>query len=293
MKVGFIGLGRMGHAMASRLVGGGHDVLVYNRTAAKAADLVKAGARTASSIGAACAGREAVITMVADDAALSEVTLGEAGIVHALAKGAMHLTMGTHGVGVIRALTAAHAKAGQIHIAAPVLGRPEVAAAGQVGIVAAGPAEALARCAPLFKVIGRRVFEAGDEPASATSIKLANNFLLGCAIEAMGEAFSLVRKYGVAPSVLYEVLTDGLFAAPGYKVYGKIIADESYDQAGFTTQLALKDSNLVLAAAEAARVPMPSAGVLRDRLLGAIAHGGAEKDWAVIAREQARASGLE
>jgi 3-hydroxyisobutyrate dehydrogenase-like beta-hydroxyacid dehydrogenase len=283
----------MGHAMASRLVGGGHDVLVYNRTAAKAADLVKAGARTASSIGAACEGREAVITMVADDAALSEVTLGETGIVHALAKGAIHLTMGTHGVGVIRALTAAHAKAGQIHVAAPVLGRPEVAAAGQVGIVAAGPAEALARCAPLFQLIGRRVFEAGDEPASATSIKLANNFLLGCAIEAMGEGFALVRKFGVEPAVFNEVLTDGLFAAPAYKVYGSIIARNAYDQAGFTTALGLKDANLMMAAGLAANVPLPSLNVYRDRLLGAIAHGETDLDWAVMARDQARASGLE
>ncbi|MDH4190219.1 MAG: NAD(P)-dependent oxidoreductase [Betaproteobacteria bacterium] len=293
MKIGFIGLGRMGHAMATRLIAAGHEVLVYNRSAAKAADLVRAGARPAASVAAACAGREAVITMVADDAALAEVTLGEQGIVPALAKGAMHLSMGTHGVGVIRALTAAHAEAGQIHVAAPMLGRPEAVAAGQAGIVAAGPAGALARCAPLFQALGRRVFEAGDEPVGATSIKLANNFLLSCAIEAMGEAFSLVRKYGVAPAALYDIIADGMFTSPAYKIYGKIIADESYDQVGFTTQLALKDSNLVLAAAEAARVPLPSAGVVRDRLLGAIAHGDADKDWAAMARDQARASGLE
>ena len=109
----------------------------------------------------------------------------------------------------------------------------------------------------------------------------------------MGEVFSLVRKHGVAPQVMFEVITDGLFSAPAYKVYGKIMVDEAYDNAGFTTQLALKDANLVLAAGDAARVPMPSANTLHDRLLGAIAHGDAERDWAVIAREQARASGLE
>ena len=114
-----------------------------------------------------------------------------------------------------------------------------------------------------------------------------------CAIEAMAEAFALVRKYGVVPQVLYEVLTEGLFAAPAYKIYGKLIADQAYDGAGFTTLLGLKDANLVLAAADAALVPMPSANALRDRLLGAIAHGDGERDWAVIAREQARASGLE
>jgi len=173
-----------------------------------------------------------------------------------------------------------------------VLGRPDVAAAGQLGIVVAGPAAAVNRCRPLFELIGRRTFNAGAEPEGATAIKLANNFTLGCAIQAMSEAFSLVRKHGVLPEVLFDVLTEGLFSAPAYKVYGRIIVDEAYDRAGFTTLLALKDADLALAAAGAARVPLPSVNALRDRLLGAIAHGDGERDWAVMAREQARASGL-
>src|SRR5581483_2817771 len=113
---------------------------------------------------------------------------------------------------------------------------------------------------------------------------------LGCAIEAMGEAFSLVRKYGVEPSLFQDVLVDGLFAAPAYQVYGRLIVEEAYEPAGFTTLLALKD--IVLAAAESARVPLPSGNVYRDRLLSAIAHGAGEHDWATLAREQAQASGL-
>jgi 3-hydroxyisobutyrate dehydrogenase-like beta-hydroxyacid dehydrogenase len=124
-------------------------------------------------------------------------------------------------------------------------------------------------------------------------IKLANNFVLASAIEVMGEGFSLVRKYGVEAQVLNEVLTEGLFGCPAYQVYGKIIVDEAYDGVGFTAELGLKDGNLILAAADQARVPMPSANTFRDRLLGAIAHGGAQRDWAVMALEQARASGLE
>jgi 3-hydroxyisobutyrate dehydrogenase-like beta-hydroxyacid dehydrogenase len=201
--------------------------------------------------------------------------------------------MGTHGVGIVRALTAAHAAAGQTLVAAPVLGRPDAAASGQLGIVAAGPAEALQRCKPLFDVIGRRTFEAGASPDAATSIKLANNFMLGCAVQAMGEAYSLVRRFGVAPQVLHDVMTEGLFSAPAYKVYGRIMADEAYDNVGFTTRLALKDMSLVLAAGDMARVPLPSASLLRDRLLAAIAHGDADRDWAVLAREQARTAGLE
>jgi 3-hydroxyisobutyrate dehydrogenase-like beta-hydroxyacid dehydrogenase len=292
MKVGFIGLGRMGQGIAGRVLGS-HDLLVYNRTREKASDLAKAGAKIADSIAAACAARDVVITMLADDAALEQVARGDAGLLHSMPKGSIHMVMGTHGVPIITELKQAHARAGQTLVAAPVLGRPDVAASGQLGIVVAGPTDAVNRCRPLFEVIGRRTFEAGAEPEGATAIKLANNFTLGCAIQAMSEAFSLVRKHGVAPQALYDVLTEGLFSAPAYKVYGKLIVDEAYDQPGFTTLLALKDADLALAAAGAARVPLPSVNALRDRLLGAIAHGDGEKDWAVMAREQARSSGLD
>ncbi|HJV81558.1 NAD(P)-dependent oxidoreductase [Noviherbaspirillum sp.] len=293
MKIGFIGLGRMGTAIAGRLLRHGFDLAVYNRTPEKAADLAKAGARVATSIADVCGGRNVVITMLADDAAIDAVVLGQGGVRDSLAAGAIHIAMGTHGVDAIRALDAAHRQGGQQLVAAPVLGRPDAAEAGQLGIVAAGPAEAVAACQPVFDVIGKRTFKAGDGAAGAAAIKLSNNFLLGCCIEAMGEAFSLVRKYGVAPEVLYDVLTEGLFAAPAYKVYGRLIVDEAYDKVGFATLLGLKDINLVLAAGQAERVPLPSASNLRDRLLGAIAHGDGDKDWAVVAREQARASGLE
>jgi 3-hydroxyisobutyrate dehydrogenase-like beta-hydroxyacid dehydrogenase len=234
-----------------------------------------------------------VVTMLADDQALAEVTLGEGGIRDSLAEGAIHLAMGTHGVAAIQELDAAHTAAKQALVAGHVLGRPDLAAAGELGIVAAGPPEAVHRCAPLFQVIGRHTFDAGLRAEGATAIKLANNFLLGCAIEAMGEAFSLVRKYGVAPEVLYDVMTDALFAAPAYRVYGRIMVDEAYDRVGFTADLGLKDANLILAAADQARLPLPSVNTYRDRLLSAVAHGDGAMDWAVIAREQAHAGGLD
>ena len=293
MKIGVIGLGRMGRGIAGRVLGAGHDLAVYNRTPGKDADLVAAGARSVASIALACEQRDVVVTMLADDAALDAVALGAGGVRDSLPVGAIHMVMGTHGVGIVRALTAAHAAAGQTLVAAPVLGRPDAAASGQLGIVAAGPAEALQRCKPLLDVIGRRTFEAGASPDAATSIKLANNFMLGCAVQAMGEAYSLVRRFGVAPQVLHDVMTEGLFSAPAYKVYGRIMADEAYDNVGFTTRLALKDMSLVLAAGDMARVPLPSASLLRDRLLAAIAHGDADRDWAVLAREQARSAGFE
>jgi 3-hydroxyisobutyrate dehydrogenase-like beta-hydroxyacid dehydrogenase len=291
MKIGFIGLGRMGQAIAGRIVGGEHDLVVYNRTREKAAELEQRGAKVANSVADAAAGRDVVFTMLTDDKALRAVI--ESGLLEALPKGAIHVPMGTHSVTALKELEQTHAKSGHVLVAAPVLGRPDAAAAGQLGIVAAGPAPAIEKLAPLFELFGRRTFNAGTNPAGAAAVKLANNMVLGCAIEAMGEGFALTRKFGVAPAVFNDVLTDGLFASPAYKVYGNIIASESYGQVGFTTLLGLKDANLALAAGEAAGVPLPSCNVYRDRLLGAVAHGESELDWSVMARDQARASGLE
>jgi 3-hydroxyisobutyrate dehydrogenase-like beta-hydroxyacid dehydrogenase len=292
MKVGFIGLGRMGQAMARRLLDAGHDVAVYNRTPEKLQVLAAAGAKVVGSIAEAARYGEAVFTMLADDDALKDVAEQTGGLLQSLPNGGIHICAGTHGVAIIQALDAAHAAAGHIMVAAPMLGRPELVASGQAGIVIGGPAESLGRCRPLFDAIGRRAFEAGADPAAAAAIKIANNFVLGCAIEAMGEGFSLVRKYGVVPDVFYDVMTDGLFASSAYKIYGKIIAEQRYLPAGQRAILGLKDANLALAAGGAVGVPLPSGNVWRDRLVGAIAHGEGEHDWAVMALDQARASGL-
>jgi 3-hydroxyisobutyrate dehydrogenase-like beta-hydroxyacid dehydrogenase len=293
MKVGFIGLGRMGSAMARRLCEARHDVAVYNRTPEKAKTLADAGARVVGSMAEAARYGEAVVTMLADDDALEDVAGQKDGLLQALPAGCVHICAGTHGVHVVRKVDAAHAKAGQVMVASPMLGRPEAVSSGQAGIVVGGPPEALARCRTLFEAMARRVFEAGPDPAAAAAIKIANNFVLGCAIEAMGEGFSLIRKYGVVPQVFYDVMTDGLFSAPAYKVYGKIIVDEAYEKVGQMALLGLKDANLALAAGETVGVPLPSGNVWRDRLVGAVAHGDGGCDWAVMAREQARASGIK
>ena len=292
MNIGFVGLGRMGRPIARRLIEAGHDVVVFNRTPGRIDELVDAGARAADDVAAVCRGRSVVLTMLADDAALTDVALRPGGLRDSLSAGAIHVAMGTHGVAAMSRIDAAHREASQRFVAAPVLGRPEAAEAGQLGIVVAGAPDAAQACAPLFEAIGRRTFDAGTRPAGASAIKLANNFVLGCAIEAIGEAFALVRKHDVPANVMQDVLTDGLFGCVAYRTYARIIADEAYDHVGFSATLALKDATLVLAAGEAARVPLPGANTLRDRLLGAIAHGDGERDWAVIAREQARASGL-
>jgi 3-hydroxyisobutyrate dehydrogenase-like beta-hydroxyacid dehydrogenase len=293
MKVSFIGLGKMGQAMADRIIGGGHELGVYNRTASKAADLVKKGAKQVGSVAEAAGYSDVVITMLENDHALADVVYGEGGLIKSMAKGAIHLCMGTHGTGNIRKLTQAHADAGQVLLSAPVLGRPPAAAAGQLGIITGGPAAAVEKCQPIFAAMGRRTFDGGPEPVGAAAAKIANNFVLAAAIEAMGEGFALAEKCGVPSAGFLDILTDGLFSAPAYKIYGKIIAEKGYyGDPGFTATTGLKDVNLALQAGESVAVPLPTANVCRDRLLGAIAHGDGDRDWTVMALEQARASGI-
>ena len=292
MKVGFIGLGRMGQVMARRLIDGGHEVGVYNRTAEKTKPLTEHGAKAMASIKEAATFGEAVFTMLTDDAAVMQVAATPGGLKESLPRGGVHICAGTHGVAAIKALKAAHGDAGQVLIAAPMLGRPEVVTAGQAGIVLGGPPDKIERCRPLFAAIAPRMIEAGADPVAAAAIKIANNFVLGCAIEAMGEGFALLRKYDVAPEVFYGILSEGLFACAAYKVYGKLIAEDRYLPAGQSATNGLKDANLALAAGEAVGVPLPSGNVWRDRLVGALAHGEGQHDWAVMARDQARASGL-
>jgi 3-hydroxyisobutyrate dehydrogenase-like beta-hydroxyacid dehydrogenase len=293
VNVGFIGLGRMGQGMARRILSGGHNLAVHDAVMLQVSDIVAAGATAASSVAEVCKDRDVVVTMLVEDAVVTDVALRPGGVRDSLPAGAIHLAMGTYGVAAIRALSAAHAEANQFLVAAPVLGRPDLAASGQLGIVTAGPDDAVQRCEPVLQLIGRRTFHAGALPEAATVVKLMNNLVLGSAMIAMAEGFSLVRKYGVEPQVLYDVMTEGLFAAPAYKGYGKTMVDRSWDNVGSPITVGLKDANLIQAAADLARVPLPGFNVYRDRLLGAVAHGDGDKDQAVLAREQARACGLE
>jgi 3-hydroxyisobutyrate dehydrogenase-like beta-hydroxyacid dehydrogenase len=283
----------MGQGMARRILGGGHNLAVHDAVASQVSDVAAAGATASATVADACKDRDVVVTMLVEDAVVTDVALRPGGIRDSLPPGAIHLAMGTYGVAAIRTLTAAHEQADQFLVAAPVLGRPDLAASGQLGIVTAGADDAVRRCEPVLQLIGRRTFHAGALPEAATVVKLMNNLVLGSAMIAMAEGFSLVRKYGVEPQVLYDVMTEGLFAAPAYKGYGKTMVDESWDHVGSPITVGLKDANLIQAAADLARVPLPGFNVYRDRLLGAVAHGDGDKDQAVLAREQARACGLE
>lgn len=293
MKVGFIGLGRMGQGMAGRVLAAGHDVLVYDPMPGQTATLEKSGARAAGSPALAARGRDVVITMLPSDAALESVLTGDDGLLEALPPDCVHMAMGTHGVPAINAANDLHRDRGQDFVACPVLGRPDLAAQGLLKLVPGGPTLAVEVVRPLLEVLGQETIEVGSDPQAATAVKIANNLVLGCAIEAMGEAFALVEKLGVEPSLFLDVMVKGLFSAPAYEVYGKLIVDEAWDGQGATAIIGLKDAELALEAGEAAGTPLPSAEVWRTHLERAIERGEGSLDWAVMAREQARASGLD
>jgi 3-hydroxyisobutyrate dehydrogenase-like beta-hydroxyacid dehydrogenase len=291
MEVGFIGLGRMGAGMAANLLKAGHNVTVYNRTRAKAEALATEGARVADDISGACRG-EAVFTMLANDAAVENAVLGAGGIRERLARGAIHISSSTISVGLSERLARAHADAGQQFVAAPVFGRPEVAVAGNLFVVAAGAPEALAAAAPLFEAIGQGTFVVSDTPASANLVKLSGNFLIAAVIEALGEAMALIGKGGIDKHQYLDILTSTLFGAPVYKTYGALIADGKFEPAGFAAPLGQKDIRLVLAAAEDLCVPLPLASLLRDRFLTLLARGGEHLDWSAIGGLAATDAGL-
>ncbi len=293
MNVGFIGLGRMGQGMAGRIQSAGHDLLIHDPVPDQTRALEEAGAVATDSPAAATVDRDVVISMLPSDTALSAVLEGEMGLLQKMPTTCMHMAMGTHGILAINNASAAHIAAGQEFIACPVLGRPDLAAQGLLGLVPGGPADAVAKVRPLLDVMSQQIFDVGPDPQAATAVKVANNFVLGCAIETMGEAFALVEKLGVEPSLYLEVMVQGLFSAPAYKIYGKMIVEESWDGHGATAVIGLKDADLALEAAAVADMPLPSTHIWREHLLRAIERGEGALDWAVMAREQARASGLD
>jgi 3-hydroxyisobutyrate dehydrogenase-like beta-hydroxyacid dehydrogenase len=291
MKIGFIGLGRMGAGMAANLVRAGHDVTVFNRDAAKAAPLVAQGARAAEHVGAACAGAAIVLSMLADDRAVETLALGDGGMVASLPAGALHVSCSTISVDLSRQLAAAHGQAGQGYLAAPVFGRPEAAAAAKLFVVAAGPAAVIEQARPVLETIGQRVFVLSDAPEAANLVKLSGNFLIAAMLESLGEAMALVGRGGVDLHAYLDLLTSTLFGAPVYKLYGGFIADRKYTPAGFAAPLGLKDIRLALAAGDELRVPLPLASLLRDRFLALLANGGEGLDWSAIGQLPAHDAG--
>ena len=290
MQIAFLGLGTMGLPMAANLIKAGHPVRAWNRSPSPVARLVELGAHGAATPSEAAQGADVLITMLADDTATRDTVIGGQ-VLDALAAGAIHINMGTVSVALARELAAVHEARGIAYIAAPVLGRVNVAEAGQLNILAAGDAKALVTVQPLFDVLGQKTWIFGAKPEQANAVKLGVNFMIGAAIGAMSEGAALAQGYDVDPAAFLDLVTSTVFAAPVYKIYGGAIAENRFEPAGFKLALGGKDVRLALEAGEQANVPMTLASTLRDAHIEAIAHGDGQKDWAALAVTARRRAG--
>jgi 3-hydroxyisobutyrate dehydrogenase-like beta-hydroxyacid dehydrogenase len=293
MEAGFIGLGSMGHAMAANLLKAGHTLRVWNRSKDKAADLVAQGARLVDQPCDVVEANGIVITMVADDAALTEIVSGPGGIWEKLGAGGIHLSMSTIAPHTAATLAELHRAKGTAYVAAPVFGRPDAAAAKMLFILSAGPAAACGKVQPLLEAMGQKVFPLGEDPRHANILKLNGNFMIMGAIEAMAEAMTLGEKYGVPREKTIEVLTQSIFPAPIFVNYGKQIAGHAYAPARFKLSLGLKDANLVLDAANRMHMPMPLAQLMQGRYQSALAKSRGHLDWTAVALNVAEDAGLQ
>lgn len=289
MDVGFIGVGRMGSAMARNLMKAGHRLRVFDTNTAALDALGKEGAAVAASAKDAFQG-DAVISMLPNDDAMRAVFVS-GGV---LPEGAqtIHVNMATASVACAEDLTAVHAKRGVPYVAATVWGRPDAAAAAELAIAVAGDGKAIDAVQPLFDVLGKRTTRVGSAPPMANVAKIAGNLIVASAIEAMGEAAALVRGYKMEAADFLDLIVKALFDVPVYRGYSQQIGSRVYEPAGFDMKLGFKDVRLALAAAERVNVPLPFANVLRDAFLDALAHGDDKKDWAAIAEVAARRAGL-
>ncbi|TEF67928.1 NAD(P)-dependent oxidoreductase [Pseudomonas aeruginosa] len=274
MKVGFLGLGGMGAAMATRLVQAGLEVTVWNRSAAACEPLVALGAARAEEVGELF-GLDVVISMLADDQAIRGVLL-DSGALERARPGLIHLSMSTLSLDCVEA---------------PVFGRTDVAEAGKLNIVVGGPEEAIEQVKALLEIMGQKTWFFGKDPRGAMAVKISGNFMIASAIESMGESVALVKRLGVEPGRFMELMSSTLFDAPVYRNYGPQIVEQRFTPARFRLVLGLKDVDLALSAGKRHNVPLPLASLLHDVLLEAIAHGDGESDWTALAKVALSRSG--
>ncbi|MFJ6565419.1 NAD(P)-dependent oxidoreductase [Streptomyces sp. NPDC091412] len=286
--IGFVGLGTMGRPMARRLLAAGHRVVVWNRSRPAVEELRGDGAEAAADL-VEVFGLPVVMSMLSDDAGIRSLIL-DSGVLDG-AECRVHVNLATVSAGFAAEAEQRHTQRGIGYVAAPVLGRADVAAAGKLNVLAAGAPEALDLARPVLEPLAGRIWELGDDPARANVVKIAVNFLLAAAIEATAEATSLVESYGVDAAAFVELISGTLFPGPVYGTYGGLMAEQRYEPPGFTTRLGLKDVGLALSAAHRRDMALPTGSLVRDALLEAVAAGWSERDWATLAEVARRRAG--
>ncbi len=291
MKIGFLGLGKMGTPMAQRLIAAGHELRVWNRTEGKTEPLLREGAIAAATPAEAELGADAVFTMLFDDAANEEVIFGSNGLMDALSPGALHISCSTISVALSERLTAEHAKRGQEFVAAPVFGRPNVAEAGRLWIVVAGAEQAVAKALPLLEPLSRGISVVGTEPRQAHAVKLGGNFLITMMVQSLSESFVYAEQQGVDPAAFFEAVNNALFQSPFYEAYSKVILHPP-ERPGATMELGEKDLRLLREAAASRDTRLSLADLMAEVFREARIAGMAQEDWAAGQYKMARKRSL-
>jgi 3-hydroxyisobutyrate dehydrogenase-like beta-hydroxyacid dehydrogenase len=280
MKIGFLGLGKMGAPMAQRLIMAGHELSVWNRTEGRTKPLLREGAIAAATPAEAELGADAVITMLFDDEAHEQVLFGPNGLVDALDPGALHICCSTISVALSERLTAEHARRGIDFVAAPVFGRPNVAAEGRLWIVVAGADAAVTRARPFLEPMARGISVVGAEPRMAHAVKLGGNFLISAMTHGLSEAFVFAEAQGIDPEVFFETVNSALFQSPFYSAYSKVLLHPP-EQVGATVDLGAKDIRLLREAAASRNTRLSLADTMAEIFAEARKLGRGGEDWAV------------
>lgn len=278
-KIAFLGLGNMGIPIAQNLINAGHEVSVYNRSVVKAQQLT-GNFQLASSPAEAVADKDFIFTMLADDDSLNQVCKGENGFILALKKGAIHISMSTIAPETAANLNEMHQKNGSFYLSSPVFGRPTAAAEAKLFICLSGQEQAKQLAKPLLEQVGQAVYDFGEDVKAANVLKLTGNFMIMASMETMAEAFTLAEKNGLDRKQVADFFGNTVFNAPIYKNYGTLIANNNYQPVGFKSTLGFKDARLASKMALDAEMPAPLLNLVYNRLLGAIAQGKGEQDWA-------------
>lgn len=291
MRIGFIGLGQMGTAMALRLLAAGHELAVWNRSEGRTKPLLREGAIAAGTPAEAELGADVVITMLFDDAAHEEVFFGAYRLIDELSPGTLHVSCSTISVAMSERLTAEHAKRGVEFVAAPVFGRPNIAADGKLWIVVAGAEEAVAKARPVLEPMSRGISVVGKEPKQAHALKLGGNFLISAMIHSLSEAFVYAAGQGIEPETFLETVNSALFQSPFYAGYGNVMLHPP-EQPGATIELGAKDMRLLREAAASGKTRLSLADEMAEIFAEAKKAGLGNEDWAVGQYKMAKRRGV-
>jgi 3-hydroxyisobutyrate dehydrogenase-like beta-hydroxyacid dehydrogenase len=281
MKVALIGLGKMGSALAKRLLLAQYDLTVFNRTPEKMQPLIQAGAKGAASLKEAITEADIIISCLLDDKAVLETLADAEGFLKLLKPRAIHINTATILPETSKKLTSLHTQYDSIYLAGNVLGVPKVAELGELTTIVAGNANAIEKCKPLFQAYSSKIINVGSEPHQANVIKICMNYLLVTAIEAFGELYTFAEKSGVEVDIL-NILLHSVFAHPAFKLYIDKIKTRNFDEVNFDLKGGNKDLNLFQQAFSNAGVVPSLANSIKDKFTIALAHELEKKDWSAI-----------